>query len=94
VRPGILQLNSVRNKFAHRIEFDIHPNEISAIYEVLSVARSGTEFPLPVEAIEAFGPVACAFLSVPPPHLQRLFMEAFSHVHARTGADPNDALSV
>ena len=94
VKPGILQLNSIRNKFAHRLEFEIRLDEISAISDVLSIARSGAEFPSPVEAIEAFGPVACAFLSVPPPHLQCLFMEAFSHAHARTGADPNDALSV
>ena len=86
VKPGILQLNTVRNKFGHRLDFEIQRNEVSAIYQALSVARSGAEFPSPVDAIEAFCPVACAFLSVPPPHLQRLFMEAFAHVHTRNVA--------
>jgi hypothetical protein len=82
VKPGIVQLNTVRNKFGHRLDFEIQQNEISAIYQVLAIARGGAEFPSPIDAIEAFCPVACAFLSVPPPHLQRLFMEAFSNVHA------------
>ena len=86
VKPGILQLNSVRNKFGHTLEFEIEPNQISAIYEALSVARSGTRFPTAVDAIEAFCPVACAFLSVPPRNLQELFMEAFSNVHTRNVA--------
>lgn len=86
VKPGILQLNAVRNKFGHRLDFSVEPDQLSAIYEVLSIARSGAQFPSPVDAIEAFCPVACAFLSVPPPHLQKLFMEAFSHVHTRTVA--------
>ena|ERR1039457_7252060 len=83
VKPGILQLNSVRNKFGHTLEFKIERDQISAIYEALSVARSGTDFPTVVDAIEAFCPVACAFLSVPPKNLQSLFMKAFSHVRTR-----------
>ncbi|MDP2030230.1 MAG: hypothetical protein Q8K12_11385 [Thiobacillus sp.] len=82
VRPGILQLNSVRNKFGHRLSHELQLHEISAIYEALAVARKGIEFPSPIAAIEAFAPVACAFLSVPPPKLQQLFMEAFSGVHS------------
>jgi hypothetical protein len=82
VRPGIIQLNSVRNKFGHRINHGIQNHEVSAIYEALAVARPGTKFSSQVEAIEAFAPVACAFISVPPPHLQQLFMEAFSHVRS------------
>lgn len=82
VRPGIIQLNSVRNKFGHRLNHTIEGHEISAIYEVLQVARSGVRFASPVEAIEAFAPVACAFLAVPPLELQQLFMEAFAHVRS------------
>lgn len=82
VRPGIIQLNSVRNKFGHRLNHTIEGHEISAIYEVLQVARPDVSFASPVEAIEAFAPVACAFLAVPPPELQQLFMEAFAHVRS------------
>ena len=86
VKPGILQLNAVRNKFGHRLDLSVEPDQLSAIYEVLSIARSGAQFPSTIDAIEAFCPVACAFLSVPPPNLQKLFMEAFSHVHTRSVA--------
>lgn len=82
VRPNIIQLNSVRNKFGHRLNHTIEGHEISAIYEVLQVARPGIGFPSPVEAIEAFAPVACAFLAVTPPELQQLFVEAFAHVRS------------
>jgi hypothetical protein len=82
VRPGILQLNSVRNKFGHRLNHEIERHEISAILEALAVARPGIDFTNPILAIEAFTPVACAFLSVPPPHLQQLFMEAFANVRS------------
>lgn len=84
VRPGIIQLNAIRNKFGHRIHHEIQEQEVSAILEVLKVARPGTSFSTPIEAIEAFAPVACAFLSVPPRHLQQLFMEAFADVRSQT----------
>lgn len=82
VRSGIIQLNSVRNKYGHRLNHTVEFQEIEAILEVLSVARAGATFETPVQAIEAFAPVACAFLSVPPAHLQEAFMEAFSHIHS------------
>lgn len=82
VRSGIIQLNSVRNKYGHRLNHAVEFHEIEAILEVLSVARSGVNFETPIEAIEAFAPVAFAFLSVPPAHLQKAFMEAFSHVQS------------
>lgn len=81
-RPGILQLNALRNKFGHSLNHEIQQHEISAIYEALNVARSGMQFETALDAIEAFAPVACAFLSVPPKHLQELFVAAFSKVHS------------
>ena len=82
VRPGILQLNGVRNRFSHRLNHQIERHELSAIFQALEVARKGVHFANPVEAIEAFAPVACAFLSVPPPGLQAVFMEAFANVRS------------
>lgn len=82
IRPGILQLNAVRNKFGHSLNHEIQQHEISAIYEALNVARSGVQFKTALDAIEAFAPIACAFLSVPPKHLQDLFVSAFSKVHS------------
>jgi hypothetical protein len=82
VRPGILQVNAIRNKFGHRLNHVIESHEISAVFEMLAVARNGVAFASPADAIEAFASVACAFLSVPPQHLQQLFAEAFSQVHS------------
>lgn len=82
VRPGILQVNAVRNKYGHRLEHKIERHEISAVLEILATARSGASFSSEVEAIEAFARVACAFLSVPPPQLQQLFLEAFENVQS------------
>lgn len=82
VRPGILQINAVRNKFGHRLNHEVERHEISALLEALNVARPGIEFETPISAIEAFAPVACAFMSVPPAQLQQLFMEAFANVRS------------
>jgi hypothetical protein len=82
VRPGILQVNSVRNKLGHQLNHAIEQHEISAVLEILAVARKGVRFADLVAAIEAFAPVACAFLSVPPAHLQQAFVEAFAQVQS------------
>lgn len=84
VRPGIIQLNSVRNHYGHKLDHSVQFHTISAISEVLSVSRRGKEFTNPIDAIEAFAPVACAFLCVPPKHLQTAFMQAFRDVHSYT----------
>lgn len=84
VRPGIIQLNTVRNKYGHQLNHAVGFHEIVAIMDVLDVARGSTTFETPVDAIDAFAPVACAFLSLPPQHLQETFMKAFSHIHSLT----------
>ncbi|WP_153769259.1 hypothetical protein [Labrenzia sp. CE80] len=80
VRPGIIQLNKVRNKFGHTLSHVIEFGEINAMTDILSIARPNTTFEQPIEAIEAFAPIACAFLSNPPMHLQNVFVEAFKSI--------------
>ncbi len=82
VKPGILQLNAVRNKFGHRLDHQITLEEITAIETVLRTSRPSLHFESAVEAIEAFAPIACAFLSVPPAHLQQAFIDAFAEIRA------------
>lgn len=86
VRPGIIQLNTIRNKFGHKIDHSIENHNLSAIYEVLRHARPNVKFESQIEVIEGFAAVACAFLSVPPKHLQELFMEAFAEIRSFTPA--------
>lgn len=80
VRPGILQINTVRNKYGHQLNHQVDRGEIQGIYEVLAIARPSQTFDDPLSAIEAFTPVACAFLSLSPKHIQDLFLEAFKDV--------------
>ena len=82
VRPGIIQLNAVRNKFGHEIDHSVENLNLSAVYDVLRHARPNVRFASHIEAIEGFAAVACAFLSVSPKHLQPLFMEAFADVRS------------
>ena len=83
VKPGILELNRIRNRFGHPLGAELSVQDLRSIRAVLEIARPGVEFGSPVEAIEAFTTVACAFLIVAPPALQQIFAEAFSSVQVR-----------
>ena len=83
VKPGILQLNRIRNRFGHSLGADLSVQDLSSIHPVLDIARPGVVFGSPVDAIEAFTTVACTFLIVAPPALQQIFTEAFSSVRVR-----------
>lgn len=80
VKPGIFNLNSVRNKFSHQLNYKILQSDIPHIVEILNIARQNAHFDQPVDAIEAFTTVACTWLIIPPDNLQKLFVEAFSDV--------------
>lgn len=80
IRPGTIQLNKIRNKFGHTLKHVVEPSEIVHITQLLSIARPSAKFDDPIDAIDAFAPVACAFLSVPPKHLQEAFAKAFRKV--------------
>ena len=80
VKPGIIELNSIRNNYAHNLSTDISFRNNSPILEVLSIARPNKVFEKPIEAIEAFTTIACTWLIIPPPNLQKLFSVAFSKI--------------
>ena len=79
VKPGILRLNSIRNRFGHTLMPRLNVGDMGAINEALAIARPGMEGE-PIARIEAFTTVAATFLIVPPPQLQQLFMEAFREI--------------
>lgn len=86
VKPGILQLNRIRNRLGHSLGARLSVQDLGAIHTILDVARPGVDFGNPVEAIETFTAVASTFLIVQPPPLQRILAEAFSSVHVRADA--------
>ena len=74
VKPGILQLNIIRNRFSHRLSSTIEWQNISAIVSILDVASKGVKYEEPIDAIEGFASVACAFLCESPT-IRRIQME-------------------
>jgi len=84
VRPGIIKLNALRNRCGHNLTEEILFADLGPISQVLEIARSGARFATPIEAIEAFTPVACTWLIIAPHDLQELFMDAFSEVRVST----------
>ena len=86
VKPGIVRLNKIRNKFTHSLGAELSDADLSSIRTVLAIARPGVAFESPVEAIEAFTTLACTFLIVAPPDLQQVFAEAFGAVQVRVDA--------
>jgi hypothetical protein len=61
IKPGILELDAIRNKFSHQLDVNIQNVSMNGINDVLSVARSGIVFRDKLERIEAFTTVACTF---------------------------------
>jgi len=78
VRPGIIKLNAIRNKFGHQLDYDIEDSELGAISDVLRISRPGMVLASKLVSIEVFTAVACTFLAVTPPHLKQVIEEAFS----------------
>jgi len=54
VRPGIIHLNTIRNRFAHNLGAQVGFDDLGPILNILEVARPAVVFDSPVAAIEAF----------------------------------------
>ena len=74
VKPGIQNINAVRNKFSHELNPKIEWGAINNVTDVLDIARKGVTYQEPIDAIEAFAPIACAFL-INAPSSSRLHLE-------------------
>lgn len=85
VRPGIIKLNSIRNKAGHNLGNEPKFDDLGAINETLRIARPNVSFNEPIDAIEAFTTVACTWLIVPKKEHQQLFTEAFAEVRVNAG---------
>lgn len=76
VKQGIQNVNSVRNKFSYTLSPKIEWGAINNVTDVLKIARKDMVYAEPIDAIEAFAPVACAFLINAPSstrtHLEQL----------------------
>lgn len=79
VKPGIVELNKIRNRFSHNLSASFSDSDIPNIIEILKLSRPTLNTDS-IGKIEAFVTVACTFLIVPPPELKALFQEAFHDI--------------
>ena len=84
VKPGIIELNRIRNLFCHTLGVELSDHHLGRIRTVLDIARPGVAFGSPVETIEEFTRVACTLLIPQPEELRQIAIDAFSTVHVRT----------
>ena len=83
IKPGLLLLNTVRNRFAHNLDANVSVDELQSMVDVLVLSRHDARQHGAVEIIESFATLACTWLLVPPPPLKELFANAFRNVSAR-----------
>lgn len=80
VRPGILEVNKVRNKFGHNLNVDIVISELSAVDQLLKIARPASKIEDPIEMIESFSTIACTWLIVSPPEIEKALQNIFKTI--------------
>ena len=80
VTPGILELNTIRNRLGHDLDEEIEAHGLIKINQVLEIAREGIKFEGVSDTIEAFTTVACTFLIVSPTELPDAFHDAFAEI--------------
>ena len=80
IRPGIIQLNTIRNKFAHKFTASIQNYEISSMDFLLKVARPNVISKNIIDRIEVFTTIVCTWLLVTPPELADVFQKVFSKI--------------
>jgi hypothetical protein len=77
VRPGIIELNAIRNKLSHSLLYEIRNDHILEISHFLEIARKGITFTDKINKIESFTPIACTFLVTSPEDIDQIFSRVF-----------------
>lgn len=80
VKPGLVRLNRIRNKYAHNLQYDVSLDDTRPMVDVLKVSGRDVDNMDCVVVIESFTILSCTWLLVPPPNLEELFTRAFRSV--------------
>ena len=80
IKPGIIELNKVRNKYAHDLGYVVTYKDITVIKDIIGVGNPRQTFDKPIDLIEYFTTMACAWLIMPPKELQDVFVKAFANL--------------
>lgn len=81
VKPGIIKLNSLRNKVAHQLDIKFTKEDLGSINNILKIARKDIEKLSFIEAIETFTAIACTWLSPKNETTQKYISESLSHIN-------------
>lgn len=70
LRPAILDLNKIRNKFGHRIDHELISEDMCNIYASLAHWMPGEQFATHIDAIENFVVAVCSCFAIHSPELK------------------------
>lgn len=85
VKPGIIELNKIRNKFGHNLGAALTFKDQKEMLKVLEVARQGKTYDNPLEVIIDFSTVASTFLIVNPEEIDVLWQDIFESLQNHKG---------
>ena len=80
VKPGLLKLNSLRNSFAHNLDFTFSKRGLGAMTTLLILSERPASTMNAIEIVEKFTALSCAYLNPTPPKIEDLFANAMKHV--------------
>ncbi len=81
IKPGIIELNKIRNKISHNLDTHIIIDDLSEMLKVLEISRKGKRFQDVIEIISTFSTVASTFLIVKPNDIDLLIQEIFEKLN-------------
>ena len=80
VKPGLLKLHQIRNRFAHNLYSSVSVKELESMTRVMQISGRETEDIEEIALVESFTTLACTFLIVTPPHIEDVFARATTHL--------------
>jgi len=80
VKPGIIRINTLRNKVAHQLDVKFANKDLIEIASILKMARINVDDLSFIENIEKFTSVACTWLTPRNDKIQSYIAESTSHM--------------
>jgi hypothetical protein len=89
IKPGILRVNTIRNRVAHNLDASIGPDDLEPMEPLLLISRPSVEGAEPIVKIEKFTILACTWLIPQKPEIKALWERAMATVPP-PDLDPHD----
>ena len=80
VKPGLLKLHQIRNRFAHNLYSNVSVKELEPMTGIMQISGRETQDIDAIALVESFTTLACTFLIVTPPHIEDVFARATAHL--------------